>query len=337
MRPRRDYDSSMSDLSTSGSHGQDVFDATSPQRVRFGRTELSVSRLGFGGAPIGVLKTERERVATMLNLMLDAGVNLIDTAAMYRGSEAMIGETIGHRRDEFVLVSKCGHALDDTPGDAWSPELVTATVDRALKNLRTDRLDVMLLHSCDLETLKRGDALAALVRARDAGKVRHVGYSGDNDAAKWAVAQPDIEVLQTSVNIADQANIDSVLPVAVTHDVGVMAKRPIANAAWKELADQPGSYAEYAKSYTERLRAMAITPEQFGFVGDARETWPELALRFTLSHPSVHVAIIGTTNPDNAHANLAAAARGALQQDTVDRIRDAFATARAGADWPGLT
>jgi len=315
----------------------DGTDTTVLQRLRFGRTELVVSRLGFGGAPIGVLKTDRERVSTMLNLMLDSGINLIDTAAIYKGSEAAIGETISHRRDEFVLVSKCGHALDDTPGEAWSPELITATVDRALKNLRTDRLDVMLLHSCDLETLQRGDGIEALVRAREAGKIRHVGYSGDNEAAAWAVQQPDIEVLQTSVNIADQANIDDVLPKAVTNDVGVMAKRPIANAAWKDLADQPGSYAEYAKSYTERLRAMAISPADLGFDGDPAEAWPELALRFTLSHPSVHVAIIGTTNPDNARSNIAAAARGALEQDAVDRIRDAFATARSGADWPGLT
>ena len=80
------------------------------KKQRFGRTSLEVSVLGFGGAPIGVLGTEQERAATILNLLLDRGVNVIDTAAMYRGSEAAIGKAIGHRRDEYVLVSKCGHS-----------------------------------------------------------------------------------------------------------------------------------------------------------------------------------------------------------------------------------
>ena len=79
----------------------------------FGRTGLSVAPLGFGAAPIGFLKTDQDRVATMLNLMLDAGANLIDTAAMYKGSEELIGQAVGHRRGEYVLVSKCGTTVPD--------------------------------------------------------------------------------------------------------------------------------------------------------------------------------------------------------------------------------
>ena len=68
-------------------------------------------------------------------------------------------------------------------------------------------VDVMLLHSCDLATLQKGEALGALVKARDAGKIRFAGYSGDNEAAAWAAAHPDIAVLETSISIADQRNI----------------------------------------------------------------------------------------------------------------------------------
>ena len=76
------------------------------EKVRFGRTGLQVSQLGFGAAPIGYLNTEREKVRKILNLMLDRGVNVIDTAASYEGSEEAIAEAIGHRRKEFVLISK---------------------------------------------------------------------------------------------------------------------------------------------------------------------------------------------------------------------------------------
>ena len=129
------------------------------QRHSFGKTGLEVSILGFGGAPVGFLETEQREVTEILNNLLDQGVNLIDTAAGYDGSEVMIGKTISHRRDDFILVSKCGRAMDGIVGEAWSAACVTNTVDRALARLQTDHLDVMLLHSCDLETLQRGRRL----------------------------------------------------------------------------------------------------------------------------------------------------------------------------------
>src|SRR5262249_6538755 len=161
-------------------------------------------------------------------------------------------------------------------------------------------LDVMLLHSCDLETLKRGEAIGALVAAQKAGKIQFAGYSGDNEAVAWAASRPEIAVGQTSVNICDQANIGLGLPVARENNVGVMAKRPIANAAWKDVKQQPGLYASYAKVYTDRLHAMRLLPSELGFGGAPGEAWPEIALRFTLSQNGVSTAIIGTTNPENA-------------------------------------
>ena len=308
------------------------------EQVEFGRTSLRVSRLGFGAAPIGFLKTERERVGRMLNTLLDRGVNLIDTAAMYEGAEEVIGETVSGRRGEYVLVSKCGTKLPDIDARVWSAELIERTVDRALRNLRTDHLDVMLLHSCDLRTLQQGEALSALVRAREAGKIRFAGYSGDNEAAAYAATLADVAVIETSVNIADQANVDSVLPAARQHDVGVIAKRPIANAAWKDLSQQVGLYKSYAKEYTDRLRAMRLDVAALGYANVAPEqAWPELALRFTLSQPGVHTAIIGTTNPDNAEVNIAAAEKGPLSADVVMRIREAFRAADPKGAWYGQT
>jgi len=309
------------------------------QKRTFGKTGLSVSPLGFGAAPVAYLKADRDQATKVLNELLDSGVNLVDTAASYPGSEQFLGETIMHRRSEFILVSKCGQAFDDLPGAEWSAELVSATVDRALKRLQTDRLDVMLLHSCDLEVLKQGDALGALVDAREAGKVRFVGYSGDNEAAAYAAGLQDVAVIETSINICDQANLDVVLPVAREHDVGVIAKRPIANAAWKDLGDQPGFYKDYAEPYTRRLAQMEISPTQLGFDCNKKNLWPEIALRFTLSEPGVHCAIVGTTNPEHVAANLRAAAQGPLPDECVLKLRQAFRTAeeRAEERWLGQT
>lgn len=307
------------------------------ERRVFGRTGLSVTALGFGAGPIGYLGTEQKRVETIVNRLLDAGLNVIDTAAAYRGSEEALGKAVGHRRGEFVLVSKCGQAFEDLPGKAWSAAVISATVDRSLRRLRTDHLDVMLLHSCDLDVLQRGEALGALVKAREAGKVRFVGYSGDNQEAVFAARQPEVSVIETSINICDQANVATVLPAAREHNVGVIAKRPIANSAWRPPHEHQGIYADYVKTYCQRFAAMRLSPQELGFTGDA--DWPEIALRFTLSQPGVHVAIIGTTNPTHAQHNLEAAAKGPLPQSVLERIASAFARAQAtaGETWPGLT
>jgi aryl-alcohol dehydrogenase-like predicted oxidoreductase len=298
----------------------------------FGKTGTAVSVLGFGGAPVGLLETESAHVGRLLNLLLDAGVNLIDTAAGYRGSEELIANAIGHRRHEFFLVSKCGGSLPDLHLPEWTPELIAQTIDRSLRRLRTDRLDLMLLHTCSLDQLKQGDLIATLLRARDAGKVRFIGYSGDNEAVAYAARLPEVAVVQSSINLADQVNIDGLLPVARAHNIGVMAKRPIANAAWKKKEEQPGFYGEYAKNYSERLAAMKLNPTDLGLA-----TWAELALRFTLSQPGVSTAIIGTTNVENARANLAAAARGPLGADIIAQIRDSFREADPQGKWLGLT
>ncbi|MDB5305511.1 MAG: aldo/keto reductase [Phycisphaerales bacterium] len=303
------------------------------ERTTFGKTGLNVSRLGFGAAPIGYLKTDEERAGRVLHLLLDSGVNLLDTAASYHGSEELIGNAVASRREQYVLVSKCGHTLPDVKGAEWSPELIAGTIDRSLRNLKTDRLDVMLLHSCGLDILKKGEALGALVKAREAGKVRYVGYSGDNEEAAYAATLPDVAVLEMSLSIADQANIRTALPKARENNLGVLAKRSIANAAWKDPSEQPGLYQSYSRPYYDRIRAMKLNPTDLGFVGPTDGVWPELALRFTLSFPGVHCAIIGTTNPDNARANIAYAEKGPLPEDVVHKIEEVFRDADPEGKW----
>ena len=309
------------------------------QKTVLGKTGLQVSSLGFGAAPVGYLDTESDTVAEVLNALLDAGVNLIDTCACYPHSEELISEAVGHRRAEYTLVSKCGHQVGGLTGQEWSPELLTQTVERSLKRLHTDHLDIMLLHSCGLSVLQQGDALETLVKAQAAGKIRFVGYSGDNKAAVYTSMLADVAVIETSINICDQVNIDAVLPKAGQNQIGILAKRPVANAAWKDLSQQPGLYKSYAKPYTERLSAMGIVPADLGFDGEPDALWPRIALRFTLAQSGVHCALVGTTNLCNATENVSIVAEGPLDNEAVHKIRQAFQSAQseAGEDWPGLT
>lgn len=309
------------------------------QQNLLGKTGLSVSQLGFGAAPIGMLDIEVQQVGRLLNQLLDRGVNLIDTAACYQGSEDAIGQTVGGRRDDYVLVSKCGHT-SGLDGEDFSPAIIAANIDRSLKRLKTDHLDVCLLHSCGLDVLEKGEALGALVEAREAGKVRFAGYSGDNDAAAYAAALPDVAVIEASINLCDQANLESVLPVCRQNDVGVIAKRPIANAAWKQLDTQPGMYRDYASEYHRRFNLMGVTPTDLGYHGHPEIEWPEIALKFALAHEGVHCAIAGTTSTVNAEHNLEAVNKNPLREEVVERLKAAFAAAREadpGGDWAGRT
>ncbi|MEM6551497.1 MAG: aldo/keto reductase [Planctomycetota bacterium] len=307
-----------------------------------GKTELSVSQLGFGAAPVGFLDTQQAQITEILTYLLDHGVNLIDTAAAYKGSEQSIGNAISDRRDDYVLVSKCGMGgveLPELDNNTWHPKAITATIDRSLERLKTDHIDVMLLHSCKQSILEQGDALGAVMDAVKAGKVRFAGYSGDNEAAAYAATLPDISVIETSINICDQHNIDAVLPACIKHDIGVIAKRPIANAAWNPLDKQRGMYRSYAKTYHDRLNQMGVTPNQLGYSGHVELEWPEIALKFTLAIPGVHTAIVGTTDPHNAENNIESVQKNPLRQQVVDRLRDAFKQAQsaAGEPWLGQT
>ena len=305
--------------------------------ILLGKTDLSVSRLGFGTAPVGFLATPQGQTNKLVAMLLDEGVNLFDTAAMYMDAEDKLGIALEGKRDNAVLVSKCGTKDDDLPGEAWSAELITASIDRSLKRLKTDHLDLLLLHSCDLDVLEQGDAAEALIKARDAGKATYLGYSGDNEAAAAAAAMDWVDVIETSVNICDQHNIDTVLPACKEHNVGVIAKRPIANAAWNPLNKQRGLYKEYARVYHERLNKMSITPHELGYHGHAEIEWPEIALKFTLAIEGVDAAIVGTTSTVNASANIAAVNKNPLREQVVKKLRQAFKDAELASsdEWVG--
>src|SRR3954468_547705 len=242
------------------------------EKRRLGKTDMDVSVLGFGGAEIGYEGATAATVEKLLNSALDAGLNLVDTAECYESSEELIGATVGHRRDEFYLFTKVGHPRGVGSED-WSPASILESIERSLRRLKTDRLDLVQLHSCSEAVLRKGEAIAALQTARERGYTRYIGYSGDSHAARYAVESGAFDTLQTSVNIADQETIDLTLPLAREKQMGVIAKRPVANAAWK-TGHRP--IDSYHHEYFERLRKL-----NYNFLHDELEKSVAIALRFT--------------------------------------------------------
>src|SRR4029079_3442574 len=131
-----------------------------------------------GGSEIGYQRVSGRTVARLLGSALDAGLNVIDTAERYENSEALRTRALGARRAEVHLFTKCGHGAGWSRAD-WRPAALLSSIERSLRRLSTDHVDLIQLHSCSLAHLRRGDVIAALERARERGWVRYLGYSGD--------------------------------------------------------------------------------------------------------------------------------------------------------------
>lgn len=292
------------------------------ERRAFGGTGLSVTVLGLGAGAVGDPALSEEDAGRLLGGALDLGIALIDTARSYGASEERIGRLLASRRSEFVLSTKVGYGVPGVPD--WTAECVEKGIDLALANLRTDRIDIVHLHSCPLEVLRRSEITDALLRARDAGKIRAAAYSGDNEPLEWAVSSGLFDAVQASVNVCDQRAIERSLPAASRRGFGVIAKRPLANAPWKP---EPGAGEDAARdAYRERWRRMKV---------DVAGMDPsEFFLRFALSAPGVHAAIVGSRRLDHLEENVRAAERGPLPAEIFERARWAFA--EHGSGWEGM-
>src|SRR6266516_3284458 len=284
------------------------------EKRRLGKTDMDVSVLGFGGSEIGYEHASPETVAELLNSALDAGLNVIDTAECYYNSEELIGQAVSGRRKEFYLFTKCGHPHGFGERADWSKASILESIQRSLRRLKTDKIDLVQLHSCSESTLRKGEVIDAFQTARKRGYVRYIGYSGDSQAARFAVESGTFDTLQTSISIADQEAIDLTLPLAREKKMGVIAQRPIANAAWK-TGHKP--IEGYHHTYYERLLQLSY---QFLRDSDLERTIG-IALRFTLSVPGAHTAIVGTTKPERWQENAKLLEAGPLSEAEFHTIR----------------
>ena len=270
-----------------------------------GNTGLEVSRLGIGLAAIGEEETfdTIKTVEVVLKTALDQGITFFDTAECYFYSEEMVGQSISDRRSEFLLATKCGQPTLGQYESEWSIEGILLTLDRSLKRLKTDYVDLLQLHSCGVEVLEQGEVIAALTKARDAGKTRFIGYSGDNEAAQWAVDSGHFDTLQTSFSLADQRPRNGLLQKAKAHGLGVIAKRPIANTAWGS-PNSPTARLKfdpnYGDEYWKRTQAMAA----LGPINIPLNDRILMSLGFVMAHEEIDTAIVGTRNPEHLRSNI---------------------------------
>jgi aryl-alcohol dehydrogenase-like predicted oxidoreductase len=282
-----------------------------------GQTGIRASVAGFGAMHFDHIDDEAT-VSRLLNGVLDLGINLIDTARGYGRSEERIGRHLAHRRREFTLSTKFGYGVDGVPD--WTYDCIVRGVERALRLLATEAIDVGFLHSCPLETLERGEVTQALDDCVRAGKLRFAGYSGENAALAHALADPRFAVVQASVSLVDRANVPL---LAKATNQGMLIKRSLAGLAWQR-AQRPSDFCE--GEYWDRWQALALA--------DMELPWPEIALRFAAHHSGGHCVLVGSQRLANIASSIEAISRGPLSPEMLARLDRAWL--RADRGWPGI-
>lgn len=277
----------------------------------FGIHDLPVSALGFGAGHIGDPSLSEREVEALLHAALDAGVNLFDTARGYGLSEERLGRYLSSRRSRVVLSTKCGYGIEGLPD--WTGPTILAGVDAALSRLRTDWIDILHLHSCPIEVLRREDIAEALRQIVASGKVRITAYSGEGEALHYALCSGLFGGVQASLNVCDQRVIQEGLRLARDKGMGFIAKRPLANAPWRFLTRPTGHYAEV---YWERFQTMRLPTPALG--------WSDLALRFCASLPGVSSCIVGTRSQEHLQRACQSMERGPLSTEEVALLRERF-------------
>jgi aryl-alcohol dehydrogenase-like predicted oxidoreductase len=279
-----------------------------PKR-ELGRTGLPVTMLGYGAMELRGAPRARDiseaQAETIVNAVLDAGINYIDTSIDYGLSEERIGRYIGNRRDEYYLASKCGCLVGAAPAPRGqtSPHVFTrdnivAGVEQSLRRMKTDYLDVVQFHiSPSRRILEDNGAIDALLGLKDAGKVRFIGMSGTFPHLTDHIAMGVFDVFQIPYSAVEREH-EAAITAAARTGAGIVIRGGAAKGAPSDDKQAGLQWQRWQQAQLDELLA-EMTPMEF-------------ILRFTFTHPGFDTTIVGTVNPAHLNDNLAALRNGPL-------------------------
>jgi aryl-alcohol dehydrogenase-like predicted oxidoreductase len=289
---------------------------------RLGTTDLNVSVVGVGtwqlGGEWGKDFTQAEADA-ILGRASDLGMNLVDTAECYGDhvSETRVGRAIARDRDHWVLATKFGHRYlgDGRRRDEWSAEQVVDQLERSLRALGTDHVDLYQFHSGDDRVFDNDDLWETLARQVQAGKVRHLGVSlGDNTSVTQVeqAAERGIAVVQVVYSRLDREPDESVLPSCARQDLGVLAREALAGglltgkyAPGTRFTDATDTRSGRDPDETERRLQEAERIQREEVPSDAQmAAW---ALAWCLRNDAVTAVVAGCKSVSQVESNAAAA------------------------------
>jgi aryl-alcohol dehydrogenase-like predicted oxidoreductase len=309
-----------------------------------GRTGWKVSAISFGAWAIGGAwgSVEDEESLAALHRALDLGVNFFDTADVYGDgrSERLLARLRKERREPFHVATKAGRRLDPHVAAGYNRENLTAFVERSLKNLETDALDLLQLHCPPTPVYYMPEVFMILDDLVKAGKLRHYGVSVEKvEEALKAIEYPGVQSVQIIFNIFRQRPADLFFAEAQRRRVGILARLPLSSGLLTGKLTRTTTFAPDDHRAFNRHGESFDRGETFSGVDyeaglkavealrplvPAGATLAQMALRWILMFPAVTCAIPGAKRPAQVEENLAAAALTALSPGTMVKTRELY-------------
>ena len=294
-----------------------------------GRTGVEVTQLGYGSMGLrgpktwGVRVVGEEDADRFLNLVLDSGINFIDTAPDYGISERRIGDYISSRRDEFFLATKCGcHYMQHEDhleiDHVWTADVVKRNLETSLRRLRTDRIDLLQFHGGDAETLQAAGLIDLMKDFQSQGLVKFIGVSSKQPNLSGLIAMDVFDTIQVPYSCLAPEHHDE-LTSAAERGLGIIIRGGIAQGGPDAEIQRPALNEVWERAKLEEL-----------LTGDM--TRAEMLLRYTLSQDFCHTTIVGTCNASHMSENLIAAQCDALTESLQEEIRHRVAAVISQSD-----
>src|SRR5690349_9339501 len=309
-----------------------------------GRTGWQISDIGFGAWAIGGSwgnVDDNESMAT-LHRALDLGINFFDTADVYGDghSERLIARLRRERSEPFYVASKAGRRLSPHVADGYNRKNITAFVERSLKNLETDAIDLLQLHCPPTSVYYMPELFAVLDDLVSAGKLRFYGVSVEKvEEALKAIDYPGVQSVQIIFNLFRQRPNDVFFPEARKRKVGILARLPLSSGMLTGKLTRSSTFADTDHRAFNRKGESFDRGETFSGVDYAQGlkaveelrplvpkgmTLTQFALRWILMFPSVTCAIPGARRVAQVEENLSAADLPAIPAKTMLKIRDLY-------------
>jgi len=308
----------------------------------FGRTGLSVSTVSMGSNRLGDPGVDPTVWPPIVERALQLGVTFFDTSISYNQgrSEAILGEVTSRHSQQTYISTKVGFDIDFELGPEhakrdFSARAILRDVDGQLQRLRRDSIDMYMLHSPSVRDLETCDWATAIDTLKQQGKIRWFGIStSDHASGTWSI-EHGADLLQIEYDLLNPTAEDELLPLAEQHNVGVMARTPLARGllTGKFKAGVPiPPELHWRRPKGDQLQLRLERIEQLRFLERPGQTLGQAALRFVLANPAVQCVVPGARTVEQLESNVPAADADLLPEE-LSRIRQLHAEWRADGRW----
>jgi aryl-alcohol dehydrogenase-like predicted oxidoreductase len=293
-----------------------------PKR-RLGNTHMLVTRLGYGSMGLrgpntwGVRVVDDRQAEDFLHLVLDAGINFIDTSPDYGVAEQRIGRALAERRSEFYLATKCGcvytqHEDHLEIDHRWARDVIASNLETSLNRMRTDYVDLLQFHGGDAATLEANGLIEQLLDFKSQGVVRSIGVSSKVPHLPALIRLGVFDTIQLPYSCLAPEH-EEWLTAAADAGAGVIVRGGIAHGGPDAEIQRPALNEVWTKAELDNLLPAGMERAEF-------------ILRFTLSQPCCHTTIVGTSNHEHLLDNLQAAKAGPLPAELVQVAKQRVAS-----------